>query len=230
MNDENLDKLMHKVIIDALHTEWSDTLNGTPSLRPSRKYQQAMKAMLRDPFAWYRKKIRPMWKKALQTVAVIMIAISLSFGALMAASPAVRAVVIQWAREWYETHIVYRYSGEAILEKMPQYEISSLPEGYKEIDRFTSSGYVSITYQNEDGLLLYLDCNFIQQGSAGDVVTDDMDVSDISVNGYTGQLFLSQNSTQSSAITWIDENQNIQFTIDGFADPKGLLHMAESVR
>jgi len=138
--------------------------------------------------------------------------------------------VIQWVREWYETHIVYRYSGEVIPEEMPQYEISNLPEGYQEIDRFTFSSYVSVIYQNEEGLPLYLDYNFIQQGGAHDFVTTNMDVSDIIVNGHAGQLFIAQDSNQGSAITWVDENQNLQFTIDGFADRESLLNMAESVR
>lgn len=68
---------------------------------------------------------------------------------------------------------------------MPQYEISNLPEGYQEIDRFTFSSYVSVIYQNEEGLPLYLDYNFIQQGGAHDFVTTNMDVSDIIVNIYS---------------------------------------------
>ena len=115
-------------------------------------------------------------------------------------------------------------------EEMPQYEISNLPEGYQEIDRFTFSSYVSVIYQNEEGLPLYLDYNFIQQGGAHDFVTTNMDVSDIIVNGHAGQLFIAQDSNQGSAITWVDENQNLQFTIDGFADRESLLNMAESVR
>ena len=230
MTDENLDKLMRKVLIDALRMEWSDALNESPTMSTTKEFQHQMKVMLRDPFAWYHKKPRPLWKKVLQTVATVVLVISLSFGTLMVTSPNARARVIQWVREWYETHIVYRYSGEVIPEEMPQYEISNLPEGYQEIDRFTFSSYVSVIYQNEEGLPLYLDYNFIQQGGAHDFVTTNMDVSDIIVNGHAGQLFIAQDSNQGSAITWVDENQNLQFTIDGFADRESLLNMAESVR
>jgi len=229
MTDEKLNELMHDVLIDALRKEWVNTSYTPPSLRPSWKYQREMSAMLRDPSAWYRKKIRPLWKKVLQTAAIFMITVSLAFAALMAASPTVRAAVIQWAEEWYDTHIVYRYSGDAGSEKMPQYEISDLPDGYQEIDRYASPGYVSVTYQSEDGSPVYLDCSFLEQGAASGFVTNQMDVSDITVNGCTGQLFLSQDPSQSSAITWIDEEQNCQFTIDSFSDREGLLHMAESV-
>lgn len=229
MTEDDLNGLMHRVLMDALRMEWTDTLDRAQPMEASRKFQHQMKVMLADPFAWYRKKIRPIWKKALRTAAVIIIASSLTFGTLIASSPVIRAAVIEWVREWYETHIVYRYSGEAIYEEMPQYEIINLPEGYTEIDRFISSGYVSVTYQNEDGLPLYLDYSFIQHGSATDFVTDNMDVSDIIVNGCTGQLFLSADSKQSSAITWIDGKKNIQFTLNGFSDSTNLVYMAESI-
>jgi len=112
MTDENLDKLMRKVLIDALRMEWSDALNESPTMSTTKEFQHQMKVMLRDPFAWYHKKTRPLWKKVLQTVATVVLVISLSFGTLMVTSPNARARVIQWVREWYETHIVYRYSGE----------------------------------------------------------------------------------------------------------------------
>ena len=41
----------------------------------------------------------------------------------MAVSPTVRAAVVRWVTEWYETHVVYRFSGEQIADEMPQYGI-----------------------------------------------------------------------------------------------------------
>ena len=83
MTDENLDKLMRKVLIDALRMEWSDALNESPTMSTTKEFQHQMKVMLRDPFAWYHKKTRPLWKKVLQTVATVVLVISLSFGTLM---------------------------------------------------------------------------------------------------------------------------------------------------
>lgn len=58
MTDENLDKLMRKVLIDALRMEWSDALNESPTMSTTKEFQHQMKVMLRDPFAWYHKKTR----------------------------------------------------------------------------------------------------------------------------------------------------------------------------
>lgn len=125
------------------------------------------------------KNSRPVWKKALRNVAVIILAISLALGTLISTNPYVRAAAIHWVMEWYDTHIFYRHSGELISTELPQYKIASLPEGYVEIDRLVWPGYVSVTYQNENGLPLYLDYSFMQQGSAIDFVTDNMEVSPI---------------------------------------------------
>ena len=229
MTEEELDVLMHKVLLDSLQLEWSDFLENASPIETSKQYRRQMRKMTADPQAWYRNKIRPIWGKALRAAAAILMACSIAFGALMATSPTVRAAVLQWIREWYETHIVYRYSGEVTSSKMPTYGISALPEGYAETDRSELPGYVSVTYQNPDGSNLYLDYSLIQQGSVADFVTDGMVVSDITVNGFPGQLFLSKIPEQTSAITWIDTDRNIKFTVDGFSDEAGLLHMAESV-
>lgn len=229
MTDEELDGFMRRVLLDAIQLEWSDFLENAPPVETSKHYRHQMRKMIANPLAWYHKITCPIWEKAFRAVAAILIICTVAFGTLMAANPTARAAVLQWAREWYETHIVYRYSGEASSSKMPQYGISALPNDYVEIDRSELPGYMSVTYQNPDGRNLYLDYSLIQQGSATDFVTEDMVVSDITVNGLPGQLFLSQTSEQTNAVTWIDSNQNIQFTVDGFADEAVLLHMAESV-
>ena len=54
---------------------------------------------------------RPVWKMIAQKAAVVLLVISVGFGAIMAASPTARAAFVRWAREWYETHITYRYGG-----------------------------------------------------------------------------------------------------------------------
>ena len=39
MTDENLDKLMRKVLIDALRMEWSDALNESPTMSTTKEFQ-----------------------------------------------------------------------------------------------------------------------------------------------------------------------------------------------
>jgi len=70
----------------------------------------------------------------------------------------------------------------------------------------------------------------MQQGAATVFVLENADSVPIIVNGCEGQIFLSKNlETTRNAVTWIDIEQNIQFTIQARLSTDDLLHMAESV-
>ena len=231
MTDRELDRMMQHVLLDAIKRDCEKETDDVPAFKPTRHYQRQMAAMLSDPLKWAQKRARPIWKSALQKVAMILLVFTLSLGSLMAVSPTVRAAVVRWVTEWYETHIVYRYSGEQITGEMPQYEITDLPEGYAEDERVNWPSYVSVVYQNKDtGKTIYLDCTYMQQGSASDYVTDGVEVVSVIVNGFSGQLFLTDDwENKWNTITWIDAERNLQFEIDANVNRDVILHMAESV-
>ena len=231
MTDRELDRMMQHVLLDAIKRDCEKETDDVPAFKPTHHYQRQIAAMLSDPLKWAQKRARPIWKSALQKVAMILLVFTLGLGSLMAVSPTVRAAVVRWVTEWYETHIVYRYSGEQITGEMPQYEITDLPEGYIEDERVNWPSYVSVVYQNKDtGKTIYLDCTYMQQGSASDYVTDGVEVVPVAVNGLSGQLFLTDDwENKWNTITWIDAERNLQFEIDANVNRDVILHMAESV-
>lgn len=231
MTDRELDRMMQHVLLDAIKRDCEKETDDVPAFKPTHHYQRQIAAMLSDPLKWAQKRARPLWKNVAQKIAVILLVFSLSLGSLMAVSPTVRAAVVRWVTEWYETHIVYRYSGEQIIGEMPQYEITDLPEGYIEDERVNWPSYVSVVYQNKDtGKTIYLDCTYMQQGSASDYVTDGVEVVPVTVNGLSGQLFLTDDwENKWNTITWIDAERNLQFEIDANVNRDVILHMAESV-
>ena len=222
---------LRNILLDAAAAEFAQELSGTEPVTTSPHFRRRMSAMMSNPDGWAKRFRRPLWQKSLQFAAVILLVCSLSLGTLMAVSPTVRAAVVHWATEWYVDNVVYRYSGEQIVGQMPQYEITALPEGYAilENERLEDVSYVSIIYENTEGQWLYFDYTFMQQGSATQILTDGMTVSNITVNGFSGQSYVSQTPEQSSAVTWIDTDANLQFTVDGYFAEAELLHMAESV-
>ena len=231
MTDRELDRMMQHVLLDAIKRDCEKETDDVPAFKPTRHYQRQIAAMVKDPLKWERRRARPLWKNVVQKAAVILLVFSLSLGSLMAVSPTVRAAVVRWVTEWYETHIVYKYSGEQITGEMPQYEITDLPEGYIEDERVNWPSYVSVVYQNKDtDKTIYLDCTFMQQGSASDYVTDGVEVVPVTVNGLSGQLFLTDDwENKWNTITWIDAERNLQFEIDANVNRDVILHMAESV-
>ena len=151
----------------------------------------------------------------------------------MAVSPTVRAAVVRWVTEWYETHVVYRFSGEQLSGEMPKYEITNLPEGYVEDERVGWPTYISIIYRkanDENAPWIYLRYVYMQQGTVNNIGTEGADIIPVTVNGIEGQLYLARNPDKSdSTITWIDPDKNIAFIVDAALDADSILHIAESV-
>ena len=229
MTDQELDTLMRSVLLDALKLDVETTAGGEPAFEATPRHRRQMAAMLADPLKWARKRARPIWKSALQKVAMILLVFSLSLGSLMAVSPTVRAAVVRWVTEWYETHIVYRYSGEDISEEMPYYEISGLPQGYTETIRDVYEASASVVYESPNGDMICFDYTYMQQGAANIIAPGDDEIIDVNINGIQGQLFLPHDSEAAKTITWIDADSNIQFVVKAFCSETDILHMAESV-
>lgn len=233
MTDQELDKIMQHVLLDAIKHDYERESDDFPAFKPTRHYQRQIAAMLLDPLQWARQRARPIWIGVLQKVAVIFLVLSMSLWSLMAVSPTVRATVVRWVVEWYETHITYRFSGEQIANKMPQYEITDLPKGYAEdeSERVEWPSYIGIVYRNSDNNgTIYFDYTYIQLGSASDYLTDGVEVVPVIVNGLNGQLFLTSDwENKWNTITWIDGEKKLQFEIDANLEQDAILHIAESV-
>ena len=103
MTDNELDQLMQRVLLDAIKSDCEKENSVVPSFEPSLRYQRSLAAMIADPLKWAHKRTKPLWKKVLQKVAIVLIVFSLSLGSLMAVSPNIRAAVVNWVTEWYET-------------------------------------------------------------------------------------------------------------------------------
>ena len=229
MTDQELDTLMRRVLLDSLKLDAESTASGELVFEPTPRYQRQMAAMVKDPLKWERRRARPLWKNVAQKIAVILLVFSLSLGSLMAVSPTVRAAVVRWVTEWYETHIVYRYSGEDISGEMPHYEISGLPQDYTEIIRDVYEASASVVYESPNGDMICFDYTHMQQGAANIIAPGDDEIIDVTVNGIQGQLFLPHNSENAKTITWIDADSNLQFVVKAFCSETDILHMAENV-
>lgn len=230
MTEQELDMYMQKVLIDAVKKDIERIADSAPQFTPSEKYRQSIHEMLMNPMKWAKKKERPIWKAALQKVAVLLVVLSLSLGSLMAVSPTVRATVIEWVTELYEDLLIYRYSGETISGEMPQYGIDSLPQGYTETIRDIFSASVSVVYESSaGGNMICFDYTYMQQGAINQFGLKDCEVIDVEINGMSGTLFVPDDPESSKAVTWIDEDANIQFVINAFCDETTMLDLAESV-
>jgi hypothetical protein len=232
MTDQALDMLMRRVLIDALRKDEECVIEVMESFTPSRKHQRQMEEMLQDPLKWMRNKTRPVWKTIAQKVAVILLIASVSLGGVMAVSPTVRAAVIQWMTEWYETHVVYRFFGESPENETAEFRITIMPHGYKEIEdsRIVNDNYVSLWYEDGDGNVILFDYMYMQEGAALLVEPEEGDtIVDVIVNDNAGQLYCSRNPEKFNTLVWTNQQSGYCFVIKAMCEEKEILRMAESV-
>ena len=77
---------------------------------------------------------------------------------------------------------------------------------------------------------MYLDYIYMQQGSAMDFVTKDIEIEPTKVNGMDGQLLLVEDwENKQNTITWVDTDNNIQFSLSAHLSNSDILRVAESV-
>ena len=231
MTDQELDRMMRRVLLDAARLDEAREEDAPPAFDASSRHRRQVRAMLADPLGWSRRRERPVWRQALGRAAAFALVCTLFFGSVMAVSPTAWAAVMRWMVELSEHGITYWYTGEQNAEPMPRYEITALPEGFVEVERIEMSNYIRILYQNEDnGNQIFFNYVHMQQGTLTDISAEDADISQTTVNGLPGQLFLSKDpSNLKNTITWVDADNNLQFTVTAALDKTSILHIAESV-
>ena len=225
---------MNDAILRAAACEVRDAMLSSlpedcPHYEASPRFERRMERLLADPTNYARKMLRPWQEKIARAAAMAAVSVGLSALLLSQLSPSAWAAVKRWFMEVRQWDIVYYFSGEATGKELPYYTITELPEGYVYAEEKNDDGYRRIRYENEYGQRISLEYMTMVDGSAFWISTENMLVRDTAVNDYPGQVFLSSDPKQGSAILWVNEDTNIQFFIDAFAEESVLLHMAESV-
>lgn len=224
------DYILRDIFLDAAAEEYAAELASTEQVVTSLKFQKQIEKLLKKSSRGNKERKKPLWKQCIQSAAVFLLVCSITLGTVMIASPTVRAAVIEWVIEWYDTHIVYRFFGEPDLEAVPKYDITELPSGYaapgKEQELI--DGW-AITYENDSGDTIYFEYVQVESGSALMIGTEDVELLEVEIDGHSGHIYLSEALSESNAIVWYDKQKKIQFMIDGIVDQEGLMRMANSV-
>ena len=207
MTEKELDAFMSKVLLDAIAFD-EDRLEEKIPYAASARHRRQMRAMLKDPVRWTRERGKPVWKRVLQTAAVILLMLSLGLGSVMLASPTARATIVRWVTEWYE-----------------------LPEGFVENPerQFIGAGMTSHFYENEKGDVILFEYIYMQQGALSSVDAENANMIPVFVNNCEGLLVIPKEENNNSTLMWFDPERNLQFTLDAPLGQEDILYMAESV-
>lgn len=235
MTEHKENELLRDILLDAAAEEFAPEFSSTEQVETSLKFQKSMQSLLSNPKKWAERRQKPVWKRAAKMVATIALIGILSLGMLMLISPKVYAAVVNWVTEWYDTYVMYRFSGEYTESDLPEYQLSYIPEGYQrnaEIlsvpDDFSRVTALQFTAYSGKHRLLF-EYGPMDSGSALAIELENMSVSEVSINGNRGHLYSSTIDSQVSCITWIDIQNNTCLLIDGFLSDDELIRIAQSV-
>ena len=228
MTDVEMDRLMCRVLTDAIALDAERARDADVAFLPSGRHSAQMQRMLKNPLRWARNRNRRTSKKTVRWAAAVLLFIALSFSLVMLFSEPARAAFDRWVAEWYQTHIVYRYSGSA--ESLPRYELTRIPEGFTELERMEEPAFTDVLYGNEAGGLIDFYYTAMAQGGASVFVPNGNTVSELKVGKARGLLLIPQDPKSMKTLTWIHDRDGVQFTIAADLEASDMIRLAESIR
>lgn len=167
-----------------------------------------------------------------QRVAGFVLVLFVGFMIIFTASPTVRASVIGWIKEQYESYIEYFYP-DVIVEKEEanhSFEITGLPEHYSEESRIEVDGSCMVVYSNGNGD--YIDFIYSKDQNAGNFMLkeDGTTILRTNIGHYEADIYLPDNPNNSTSIIWYNTHYNMIFYISAVSESENLLLWAESVK
>ena len=177
-----------------------------------------------------RKANHPIVYRSLQRIASIILVCLIACGAWFTVDAEARAAFFGWVKEIYETYFVYRFEGNAdYSESSVAYRPTWLPEGYTEFYVDDIDATTVVSYQNTDGLLLTFRYTHNPNETDWFIDAEHAVIKETTVNGCPAEIFITDNITDSSSITWIDK-QNSAFYISGYLSESDLIKIAENIQ
>lgn len=151
------DDLLRQGLMEANLIEYTSELDNLPGPDFSPKYRRGRKRLLANPRTWMRRRTQPVWKRAARTAACVLLACTVAFGALMAASPTVRAAVSTWLRQITQegrfVKVMYTLNDPNEIASPLPWRLTWLPEGWTLADSYIdeSIGHWTFEIIKDDG-------------------------------------------------------------------------------
>lgn len=230
MDERAFDKLLRDALAQANLEDQAEALDqtGEPDFSPA--YLQDRMRLLADPKKWYRRrKSRAGWRRPLRSAACAALVCVLGFSCLVAASPNVRADILNWVMRRYDDHTEFRFPGDGETpDKVADYAVTALPAGFREKERYNDVFGSSVTYEDDGEAYIMLQCMSMQATTTMALDSEGAEIREITVNGCSGELYIHQ-PPKTNMMIWMDEEAQVSFFLMAPTDADAILEMAESV-
>ena len=189
----------------------------------SARFEKKMQRLLR-------RAKHPVFYQVMRYAAVIVLAVTVLFGAVFAVSPTVRAAVVGWVQSVFCEF--YKYSSEETTPPDVEYEYY-LPESFDDYSLLTAvdeENGKTFVYINANGEILQFSYLRGSDEESYFIETEGYTVYRDKVREYSAIIFISKTTERENLIVWQDYDKNVLFTISAFADKDKLLDIAEEIK
>lgn len=227
MMDELLDDAQLSAALEKVQNRKLASLPDDP---PKHEFSEEFRNRMQKLFRYEKRML--FLQTASKRVAAALLAIVVGVSLLITLDSEARAATLAWIKEELGRYSVFGFTDESTSE-LPDCTFTWLPNGMKCVtDESTFVGR-TLLYLNEenpnDGFTLYYELMNKNTGLIVDKFDIEYTVSQVKINGNSGELYISQNQDECHLLVWFDENNNVAFLITSFFKPEVILHIAEGV-
>lgn len=226
--EHNWDQRLRSALLDAARLDGEEALSALgeePEFSPA--YRAARARLLRSPFrstaGWARRAVR--W------AACAGLVLCLSAGSVFLFSPSARAWAVRMWSIWHREYTEYNFHGDGTdPAPLGVWRPTYIPEGYVEWNKNETGILRSIDYVNEEDYLFSLTYMPLCENVSIMLDNEHSVFSRTTVNGLPADLYVGIEADDPSTVIWIDENNDMVFSLDGVLEKEELLRMAESIK
>jgi hypothetical protein len=227
-NDKKKDSMFEALFRQAVVDNFERELQALPSeveLAETIVFSERHISIMRKMFARDNRneRFKTIVKWSRRIAAIVLLTISLLFGALMTVQE-IRASVVDTVIKWFEQFTLFTSHGT--INSLAHVEPSYIPEGYIETDRMETDEMISIIYMDSYGetlsfLVVPLDSHIL-------VDNEEMTYAQIIVGDVTYYVFSADVDDKHNSIVW--EAQGNMHSVSALLSVETLLRVAQSTQ
>lgn len=189
----------------------------------SLRFNQKMKKLVRRTI----QPTRYLWTRR---IAGFILALFVGFMVVFTISPSVRASVIGWIKDKYESYIEYFFPDNRNNTTIKSFSIDALPKDYEEVQRFELDTVCMVQYSNPNGS--FIDFVYSKDPDAGNMMVkvEGTTIIHTNVQGYEADLYCPNNPEDATGIIWYNNKYNTIFYISALCSDAEIIAMANSVK
>ena len=192
------------------------------SFQFSSRFEQKMRSIIR-------RGNHPVMYKSLQRVACVLLVLLMLFSTVMIFSTDVRAAVIGWIREQYETFYHYFFPTEAEISEPEEYTLGWVPDGFTLVNTQSTNTRNTSLYVGPENQIIHFTYQTGTNSGAAFFDTESYMHEETNIGLCRADLYLSITPEDANGIVWSDPDGKILFSISAQLDKTELIKIAEGI-